>query len=521
SQCTLDAAGDCSGDAFAARLTFSANGAPALASSTFLGGSASDAATAIAVDASGNVLLAGVTASADFPLASALQSQSGGQRDAFLAKLRSDGSALLSSTYLGGSADDAARAIATDSRGNIFLAGDSASADFPLADATQPQCAFDPAGACSGDAFLAALNPAASQLHFATYLGGSGADSARALALDANGAVYLAGASASADLPAAQPVQPVHGGDADAFLAQFTDVVPASRAAAPDQAAPAITACTGTVQWIGPANGQWNTAANWSTGVIPISTDDVCIPPGANGPVVVGGLAAANQSINSLITNVELLFNSGPLTIANPSTFDANYTMSGGSLTLNSMATFTGTVALSSGTLTLNGATGFNGAFNLSGGSLTGTGTLTISGLFTWSAGIQDGGGITDANGGMLLNGGIRTLRTRTLNTPTAVTWTAGRFDHGLSAVINNTSTWDLQSDDDFLFTQGGTRGVFNNTGTLTKSAGATLSNVDLTFNNLATGTVNVNVATLGFTVASANSGVINVAAGALLDFST
>jgi uncharacterized repeat protein (TIGR01451 family) len=491
-----------------------------LLSATFLGGSASDAATAIALDPSGNLLLAGVTASADFPLAFALQAQPGGQRDAFLAKLRGDGSALLSSTYFGGGADDAARAVATDSRGNIFLAGDTASADFPLAAATQLQCAADSAGACSGDAFLAALNPAASQLHFASFLGGSGADSARALALDSSGAVYLAGSSSSPDLPAAQPVQPVHGGDADAFLAQFTDVVPISHGAAPDPAAPAITACTGTVQWIGPANGQWNTAANWSTGVIPISTDDVCIPPGANGPVVVGGLAAANQSINSLITNVELLVSSGPLTIANPSTFDANYTQSGGTLTLNSMATFTGTVSLSNGTLTLNGATGFNGAFNLSGGSLTGTGALTISGLFTWSGGSQDGGGATLANGGMLLNGGIRALRSRTLDTPTAVTWVAGRFDHGLGAMINNTSTWDLQSDDDFLFTQGGTRGTFNNNGTFTKSAGAGLSSLDVLFLNSAAGILNVNSGTLGLPFDTANSGAFNIASGALVDFS-
>jgi uncharacterized repeat protein (TIGR01451 family) len=523
SQCALDASGACSGDAFAARLSFAPAGAPQLAFATFLGGSGADAATAIALDAAGNVLLSGVTASADFPLAAALQAQPGGQRDAFVSRLSADGAALLSSTYLGGSGDDAGRAVAADAFGNIYVAGDTNSADFPLAAASQPQCAADSSGACSTDAFLAVLHPAAPQLHFATYLGGSGADSAAALALDAgSGAVYLAGVSASPDLPVAQAVQPVHGGDADAFLAQFASVLPASHArAAGDSMSPAITACSGTAEWTGgAANGQWGTAGNWSMGVVPGALDDVCIPPAFAGQTItIGALAAGNQSINSLISNANITFTAGPLLIFNPSTMDANLTVSGGTLTFSSGGAVVGNTTLSGGTLTFNGIGTFSGAFTQTGGTLAGISPVSIAGLFTWSGGVQDGG-VTNANGGLLLNGSTHTLRTRTLNTPAPVTWTAGRFDHGQGAVINNTATWDLQSDDNFLFTQGGVRGTFNNNGTFTKSAGSGVSTADLTFRNLAGGTVNVSSGTLNFSSACVSSGAFNVGSGAILDFS-
>ena len=85
------------------------------------------------MDASGNAYLTGNTDSADFPLASPFQGASGGMIDAFVAKVNPAGSALVYSTYLGGSGDDFGDDIAVDAAGNAYIAGGTMSADFPTA----------------------------------------------------------------------------------------------------------------------------------------------------------------------------------------------------------------------------------------------------------------------------------------------------------------------------------------------------------------------------------------------------
>src|SRR5712692_9912408 len=91
---------------------------PVLSYSTYLGGSAEDFGNAIAVDASGNAYVTGGTLSTDFPTKNPSQSASGGRGDAFVAKLDSTGSALVYSTFLGGSGDDFGNGIAVDASGN-------------------------------------------------------------------------------------------------------------------------------------------------------------------------------------------------------------------------------------------------------------------------------------------------------------------------------------------------------------------------------------------------------------------
>jgi hypothetical protein len=187
---------------------------PQLDYSSFLGGSGRDVATAVAADAAGDVYLAGMTASPDFPTtASALDSScwycSNGASNffasAFVSELRpaAGGAAqLVYSTYLGGTTGwgGGAAAIALDARGYVHLAGVTASTDFPItAGALSASCAD------TEKPFLAILNPAASgaaQLVYATCIGGATAYSgATALALDANGRDYLAGYTADADFP--------------------------------------------------------------------------------------------------------------------------------------------------------------------------------------------------------------------------------------------------------------------------------------------------------------------------------
>ena len=116
-------------DAFVFKLNAAGN---TLLYATYIGGRGDDRAAGIAVDSSGQIYIAGSTASTNFPLASPIRLALGGTRDAFAVKLNAIGNLLVYSTYLGGSGYDAATAIAVDTAGNAYIAGDTQSTDFPL-----------------------------------------------------------------------------------------------------------------------------------------------------------------------------------------------------------------------------------------------------------------------------------------------------------------------------------------------------------------------------------------------------
>jgi hypothetical protein len=142
----------------------------------------------VAVDQHGATYVAGVTNAAAFPTTShALQPRIGGGGDAFLTKVDAAGRSVVYSTYLGGSADDSARAVAADAAGNAYLAGMTSSRDMPLRSAPQP------INAGGADAFVAKLGPRGGALGYATYLGGPGDDGATAIALGARGEAYVTG----------------------------------------------------------------------------------------------------------------------------------------------------------------------------------------------------------------------------------------------------------------------------------------------------------------------------------------
>ncbi len=185
--------------------------------STYLGGANTDHAAGVAVDSSGAVWVAGSTWSSDFPIANAYQGASGGGQDAFVSKFSADGNTLPMSTYLGGSGGtngfpEAAQAIALDSQGNAYVAGVTSSPNFPTLNPAQ--------SSLSGpmDAFVTKFG-ASGGLVYSTYLGGSGADVANAIAVDASDTAYVAGYTYSTDLPVVNAIQTANGGGCDAFLA--------------------------------------------------------------------------------------------------------------------------------------------------------------------------------------------------------------------------------------------------------------------------------------------------------------
>jgi hypothetical protein len=191
-------------DAFVTRLAADGSG---LVYSTYLGGSGSESPSGIAVDAAGNTHVAGSTTSTDFPRVRPLPEPiSPGTSQAIVAKLSPDGSRLIYSVLLGGSASDLAEAVAIDPAGNAVVYGVTSSKDFPLRAALQPERAsatdLEP---WSFDTFLSRLSPDGALLT-STYLGASGEDRATAIAIDHAGFINLLGYTASPDFPLRDPL---------------------------------------------------------------------------------------------------------------------------------------------------------------------------------------------------------------------------------------------------------------------------------------------------------------------------
>jgi hypothetical protein len=159
---------------------------------TRLGGKQNESAWSIVVDTAGNAYLTGITRSDDFPVRNAFQQTKKEGADAFVTKLDPNGG-IVFSTFIGGNGSDEGHALAVNSRGDVFVAGDTSSTNFPIARA------FDNVSR-GGDAFLVKLYSSGSAIEYSTYLGGdAGSEIAFALALDSANNVYIAGETTSDD----------------------------------------------------------------------------------------------------------------------------------------------------------------------------------------------------------------------------------------------------------------------------------------------------------------------------------
>ncbi len=223
-------------DAFVTKLNPTGT---ALVYSTFLGGSAEDGGRGIAVDAAGNAYVTGFTKSTNFPTSQPLQAASGGGTcgtgtqtyncpDAFVAKLNPAGSALVYSTYFGGSDQDFGNSIAVDSEGGAYLTGYTLSSDFPTVNPLQSQCdncstvyGGTNAPVTSGDAFVAKINSAGSALVYSTYLGGSADDQAVRIAVGPTGNAYVVGETFSTDFPIVDPIPNAQAPMENAFVTKL------------------------------------------------------------------------------------------------------------------------------------------------------------------------------------------------------------------------------------------------------------------------------------------------------------
>ena len=197
---------------------------PILLYSTYLGGGSTsgDNARAVAVDSAGNAYFTGYVNSLNFPHSSGPTVKSGGDSYAYVTKLDPTGTNLLFSTFIGGSGTDTGTAIALDGGGNIYVAGQTSSMNFPNTNAFQPAHAAD-----SGDhfdAFLTELAANGSNILYSTYIGGNDGyyESAYTVGASSSGNVYVAGTTDSANFPitpgALRTTPPHFGGTYTGFI---------------------------------------------------------------------------------------------------------------------------------------------------------------------------------------------------------------------------------------------------------------------------------------------------------------
>jgi hypothetical protein len=219
--------GSCSkGEAFIVELNSSGS---ALTYSTYLGGSAVNQGNAIALDSSRNAYVTGYTQSTDFPVTRGVvypKCKCSTFPDLFVTELNSTGSALVYSTYLGGSSTDLGYAIALDPSNNAYVTGYTASSDFP----TTPG-AYQTRKHALTAGFVTKLNPTATSLVYSTYLGGSTTATTpcetcgTSIAVDSTGSAFVAGLTAESNFPvtpgAFQTVFASTSRDHDAFITKF------------------------------------------------------------------------------------------------------------------------------------------------------------------------------------------------------------------------------------------------------------------------------------------------------------
>jgi uncharacterized protein (TIGR03437 family) len=320
-----------SGDAFVAKLNPTGT---SLIYCTYLGGSLDDGVSSIAVDASGNAYIGGATVSSNFPTtAGAFQTRYkglnlnqpiGNTGDAFVAKLNAAGSALIYSTLLGGSGDDAIMGLVIDGNGNAYVSGFTSSTDFPVTSAAYqknfkgPAAILPVAGGLGrafvvGDAFAAKINPQGSALLYATLLGGTDDDSANGIAIDSEGNAYIAGNTNSNDFPVTSAaIQGKFGGSGgkvqplgDAFLVKL-DPAGATLTYSTFLGGSSDDGAGGIV--IDPSGNVWIAGATVS-GNFPLA--------GGSQQTAFGGTAGTSDSFVSEITGLAAPVTNGPVIAQN------------------------------------------------------------------------------------------------------------------------------------------------------------------------------------------------------------
>ena len=204
------------GDADALLFKLSSDGTSLIFVNLF-GGGGGDFPNDMVRTPSGELIFVGQAGAANFPVTPGVFDGVIEKREAFVSKLNADGTTLLFSSFIGGSDNDSATAVALDSVGNILVGGQTLSADFPVTPG-----AFDTSLGMNEEMFIAKLTPNADTLVFATYLGGTGFQSLRDMAVAGDNTIYLTGHTDAADFPSTTgSFDETQNGSADAFVTKL------------------------------------------------------------------------------------------------------------------------------------------------------------------------------------------------------------------------------------------------------------------------------------------------------------
>ncbi len=183
--------------------------------STYLGGSGDEYGYGLTVDSNGSAFITGMTESNNFPTVNPFQSSRAGGRDAFVTKLDVTGSALVYSTYLGGSGEETPAAIAIDTAGSAYITGETSSTNLPTLNA------FQPTKGIGSDGFISKFS-ALGVLVYSSFIGGDGGELGQGVTIDSSGCAYVVGFTQSTNFPTVNPRQPTLAGQYDAFVAKVS-----------------------------------------------------------------------------------------------------------------------------------------------------------------------------------------------------------------------------------------------------------------------------------------------------------
>jgi len=189
---------------------------PELVFYSYLGGTGPESAEGIAVDKSGNIYVTGSSGSSNFPIFNALYPTMNVTGDIFVTKINPSGTAILYSSFLGGSSSESANSIAVDSSGNAYLTGSTFSSDYPIQNALYPNLNG------GGDAFATKINSTGTSLIYSTYIGGLSFEYGYDVAVDEFNCAVVTGMTKSYDFPIKNALYPNIYGDSDYFVIKFT-----------------------------------------------------------------------------------------------------------------------------------------------------------------------------------------------------------------------------------------------------------------------------------------------------------
>jgi hypothetical protein len=376
-------------DAFVAKVNPSGS---ALVYSTYLGGSGYDYGESIAVDNAGSTYVTGYTNSTNFPTKNPLQATKGGSYDAFVTKLNASGSALTYSTYLGGLKVDYGNGIAVDGAGNAYVTGTTASTNFPTMYPLQPK------DHGLGDAFVSKLSPTGSALIYSTYLGGSGADQGFGISVDSAGNVYVTGTTSSPNYPTASPLQKKNAGLNDAFVSKIdvrvVTTTSISSSPNPSTHGQAVTFTATVSSKLGaPHDGETVTfkkgttvlgmgaltggSASFTTSLLPVGANYIKAVYGGNSTLASSTSKAVQQVVSKATTTTTLASSQNPSNVGQSVTFTAT-------VTPQFSGTVKGTVTFYDGTTALKTVSVIGGVAKFTTSTLT-SGTHSITATYNGS----------------------------------------------------------------------------------------------------------------------------------------